>query len=282
MLNKRGTSDLLFIAEIGINHNGSLELALKLIGHAADCGCDIVKFQKRTPDLCVPERQKNKMKYDTPWGDVTYLEYKHKIEFGEKEYDAIDAYCKEKNIEWTASAWDIPSFEFLQRYDLRYHKIASPMLTSEGLLERVALDGKHTFISTGMSTLEEIEQAVEIFKEYKCPFELMHCISCYPMVNADANLLVIKTLRERFGCLVGYSGHEEGLQVTIAAVALGASSIERHITLSRSMWGTDQAASVGPSGLRHLVRDCRVVELALGDGVKKLLDCEKEKRTTLK
>jgi N-acetylneuraminate synthase len=282
MLTKRGTDGLLFIAEIGINHNGNLELALKLIDHASNCGCDIVKFQKRTPDLCVPEHQKNKMRYGTPWGDVTYLEYKHKIEFGEKEYNTINNYCREKDIEWTASAWDIPSFEFLQRYDLKYHKIASPMLTNSNLLERIAFDGKHTFISTGMSTLGEIEHTVEIFKRYKCPFELMHCVSCYPMENTDANLLVIKTLGEKFKCLVGYSGHEEGLQISIAAVALGASSIERHITLSRSMWGTDQAASVGPPGLRQLVRDCRVVESALGDGVKRLLDCEKDKRKTLK
>jgi N-acetylneuraminate synthase len=281
MLDKRGTDDLIFIAEIGINHNGALELALELVEHAANCGCDIVKFQKRTPDVCVPEHQKSLMKYGTPWGDITYLEYRHNVEFGEKEYDSIDAFCNNR-IHWTASAWDLPSFEFLKKYDLKYHKICSPMLTNTELLESVASEGKYTFLSTGMSTMAEIEVAVKIFRSHDCPFELMHCVSIYPMKNEDANLRVIETLREKFGCSVGYSGHEEGLQIALAAVALGASSIERHITLSRSMWGSDHAASVGKSGLVKLVRDCRIIRRALGDGVKRVLKCEKQKRTTLK
>lgn len=281
-MNKRKKEGLIFIAEIGINHNGNLELALELIDHAANCGCDIVKFQKRTPDICVPEHQKNIMKYDTPWGDIPYLEYRHKIELGEKEYNAIDAFCKNRDIHWTASAWDLPAFEFLTKYDLLYHKICSPMLTNTELLARVAAEGRHTFISTGMSTMDDIEKAVNIFVDANCPFELMHCVSSYPIKTEDANLLVIHTLRDKFNCLVGYSGHEEGLQITIAAVALGATSVERHITLSRAMWGSDQAISVGKSGLQRLVRDCRIVETALGDGVKRLLECEKKKRETLR
>lgn len=282
MASQRHTDDLIFIAEIGINHNGQLHLALELIKHAADCGCDMVKFQKRTPEFCVPDHQKDIMKYNTPWGDITYLEYKHKIEFGEKEYDAIDAYCREANIFWTASAWDLPSVAFLSKYDLPYHKICSPCLIDLNLLESIASQRKHTFISTGMSDMEEIAMAVNVFRHHQCSFELMHCVSSYPMNNEDANLLVMQTLRERFNCLVGYSGHEVGLQITIGAVALGASSVERHITLSRSMWGSDQAASLGKSGLQRLVRDCRIVSKALGDGAKRVLPCEEMKRKSLR
>ena len=278
----RASDDLLFIAEIGINHNGDLGIALELIDHAAACDCDIVKFQKRTPDVCVPEQQKGFMKYGTPWGDITYLEYKHKIEFGEKEYDAIDDLCKKKNIHWTASVWDVPSFHFLQKYDLAYHKIPSPMLTNWELLEHVASEGRHTFISTGMSEMEDIEKAVDIFQRHGCSFELMHCVSSYPMRVEDANLRLIHTLREKFNCLVGYSGHEEGLQITIAAVALGATSVERHITLNRAMWGSDHAASLGKGGLQRLVRDCRIIRKAMGDGEKRILECERKKIITLK
>jgi len=281
MLSKRGTADLIFIAEIGINHNGDIDIALDLIKYAVACGCDIVKFQKRTPDVCVPEHQKPIMKYDTPWGDVTYLEYRYKVEFEKKEYDIIDKYCKELGVQWTASAWDVEAFNFLKQYDLKYHKIGSPMLTNLELLKSVALDNKHTFISTGMSTMKEIERAVNIFRDNSCLFELMHCVGCYPIQYEDANLKMIETLRKKFNCRVGYSGHEDGLQITFAAVALGASSVERHITLNRAMWGTDQAASVGKTGLQHLVRDCRIVKEALGNGIKKLLKCEEQKRKTL-
>jgi N-acetylneuraminate synthase len=280
--NKRHTDDLIFIAEVGINHNGRLDLALELIEHAAVCGCDMVKFQKRTPELCVPDHQKDIVKYDTPWGDITYLEYKHKIEFGKKEYDAIDAFCREGDMFWTASAWDLPSVEFLSNYDLAYHKVCSPCLTNPELLESIASQQKHTFISTGMSTMEEIEKAVSVFQQHQCSFELMHCVSSYPMKNEDANLSVMQTLRDKFHCLVGYSGHEVGLQITMAAVALGATSVERHITLSRSMWGSDQAASLGKSGLQRLVRDCRIIKRAIGDGVKRVLECEEKKRKSLR
>lgn len=270
-----------FIAEIGINHNGNINIAKDLIKYASNCGCDIVKFQKRNPDVCVPEHQKQKIR-QTPWGEMTYIEYKHKIEFGIKEYDEIDNWCKENDIDWTASAWDIDSQKFLQQYNLKYNKVASPILTNHELLNVIAEEQRYTFISTGMSTMEEIGEAVDIFRSSDCPFELMHSVSSYPMNNEDANLNVIKTLRRTFGCDVGYSGHEVGLQISIAAVALGATSIERHVTLDRSMWGSDQAASLGKPGLEKLVRDCKIVEKALGDGIKKVLPCEEEKRKSLR
>ena len=276
------SKDLIIIGEIGINHNGSLEIAMELIKHAHECGCDVVKFQKRSPDICVPEHQKKKMKYDTPWGDLTYIEYKYKIEFGKAEYDKIDAYCKELGIEWTASVWDVPSAHFLTEYDIKYNKIPSAMLTNKELLKVVADQGRHTFISTGMSTMEDIDKAVAIFDEAECSYELMHSVATYPMKNEHANLNVIKTLKAKYNCPVGWSGHEEGLQVSIAAVAVGADSIERHITLSRSMWGSDHAASLGKGGLMHLVRDCRIVRTALGDGVKRMVPEEEEKRKSLR
>jgi N-acetylneuraminate synthase len=273
---------LKIIAEIGINHNGDLNIAKQLIQHAYNCGCDIVKFQKRTPELCVPEEQKNIMKYNTPWGDLTYLEYKYKIEFEKEEYDLIDKYCKNLGIDWTSSVWDLPSVDFVNSYDIKFNKIPSAMLTNKKLLEKVASYGRYTFVSTGMSTIQDIDEAVDIFKTYNCPFELMHTVSTYPMKNEHANLKVIKTLRNRYNCNVGWSGHEEGLQISIAAVALGATSIERHITLSRSMWGSDQAASLGKNGLKHLVRDCRVIIESLGDGIKKLIPEEEAKRKSLR
>jgi N-acetylneuraminate synthase len=274
---------LKIIAEIGINHNGDLEIAKNLIKHAANCGCDIVKFQKRTPEICVPDEQKNIMKYGTPWGDITYLEYKHKIEFQQEEYDFIDSFCKHLNIDWTSSVWDIPSVDFVNSYDIKYNKIPSAMLTNKELLKKVASYGRHTFISTGMSTMQDIDEAVEIFKAVNCPFELMHTVSSYPMENKHANLRVIETLKNTFDCNVGWSGHEEGLQISIAAVALGASSVERHITLSRSMWGSDQSASLGKRGLKQLVRDCRIIaDEALGDGIKRLIPEEEKKRKSLR
>ena len=273
---------MIIIAEIGINHNGDLEIAKKLIKHAKECGCDIVKFQKRNPNICIPENQKNAMKYDTPWGDISYLEYRNKIEFGEGEYNEIDRYCKFVKIDWAVSSWDLDSQHFLQKYNLKYNKVCSPMLTNIDLLEEIAKEKKYTFVSTGMSTFEEIDRAVEIFKRRNCPFELMHCNSSYPMNPVEANLKCIHTLMERYNCNVGYSGHEAGLQVTLAAVALGATSIERHITLDRTMYGSDQAASLGPHGLRSLVRDCRIIEVALGDGVKRVFDSELKKRKQLR
>ena len=266
---------IFIIAEIGINHNGDIEIAKQLIDIAKGTGCDAVKFQKRNPDVCIPIFQKGVMR-DTPWGEMTYLDYKHKIEFGRKEYDEIDRYCKEKEIEWFASTWDIESQLFLRQYDLKYNKVASPMLTHKRLLETVAQEGKHTFISTGMSTMEQIEKAVKIFRDFKCSFELMHCNSSYPTEDFNTNLNCIKTLRERFGCNVGYSGHEKGMQITLASIALGVTSVERHITLDKYMYGSDQFASVTPMDLIKLCKLVRVIESAMGDGKKTLREEEKE------
>ena len=267
--------------EIGINHNGDINIAKKLIDVATFAGCDAVKFQKRDPKSCVPPEQGNVMR-ETPWGLMTYLEYRHRVEFGEEEYGEIDRYCKQKGIEWYASAWDVKSQVFLGKYNLRHNKIASPMLTNIELLEIVAKEKKHTFISTGMSTMAEIENAVDIFRKYNCPFELMHCNSSYPMKSEEANLRCIITLREKFGCDVGYSGHETGLQISLAAVTLGAVSLERHITLDRAAYGSDQAASLEPQGLIRLVRDVRIIEQAMGDGVKRVYDSEKLKLERLR
>jgi N-acetylneuraminate synthase len=260
--------------EIGINHNGDISIAKNLISMAATAGCNAVKFQKRTPEICVPPAQRDLVR-DTPWGLMTYLEYRHKMEFGEEEYDEIARYCKEEGIEWYASAWDVESQLFLRKYNLIHNKIASPMLTNIRLLEVVAEEKKHTFISTGMSSMAEIKQATDIFRKHSCPFELMHCTSSYPMANEEANLRCIATLREKFNCNVGYSGHERGLQISLAAVALGATSLERHITYDRAAYGSDHAASLELNGLLRLVRDVRIIEQALGDGKKRVYDSEK-------
>jgi N-acetylneuraminate synthase len=269
------------IAEIGINHNGDLEIAKNLIDIAYRSGCDAVKFQKRSPDLCVPEYQKGMMK-DTPWGDMTYLEYKYRIEFGKEEYDEIDRYCKEIDIEWFSSAWDIESQLFLRQYNLKYNKIASPILTHKKLLEMVAEEGKHTFISTGMSTMEQVEKAVKIFRDFECPFELMHCNSSYPTEDFNSNLNCIKTLREGFDCNVGYSGHEKGIQITLAAVASGVTSVERHITIDKYMYGSDQFASVNPMDLLKMCKIVRIIESAMGDGKKTLREEEKKTLSSLR
>ena len=262
------------IAEIGINHNGDISIAKKLIDIAYESGCNAVKFQKRNPDECIPISQKEVMR-ETPWGEMTYIDYKHRMEFGRKEYDEIDKYCKEKDIEWFASAWDLDSQEFLKHYNCKYNKIASPMLTHKKLLEIIAKEKKYTFISTGMSTIRQISDAVKIFRKNKCPFELMHSHSVYPMPEEEANLNVIPFLKKKFKCKVGYSGHEvAAYEVCIPAVVLGATSIERHITLDRSMYGSDQAASLEPGGLERLVRDVRIIDLIMGDGVKRIWDSE--------
>ena len=262
------------IAEIGINHNGCLETTKKLIDGASLAGCDAVKFQKRTIDV-VYEKQDLDRPRESPWGS-TNREQKNGLEFGKKEYDEIDAYCKEKGIEWFASAWDIDSQYFMRQYDLKYNKVASAMLTDRKLLEAIAEEGKYTFISTGMSTMEQIEKAVQIFKDAKCPYEVMHCNSSYPMKVEDANLNVMETLRARLGCDVGYSGHEAGIIVSCAAAALGATSIERHITLDRTMYGSDQAASLELVGLSRLSSYVRDIEIALGTKEKVVTDKEKE------
>ncbi len=252
------------IAEIGINHNGDVNIARQLIDVAKDAGADAVKFQKRTIDLVYSKEFLDSPR-ESPWG-ITQRHQKEGLEFGKKGYDQIDAYCKEKDIIWFASTWDLESQKFLRQYKLAYNKIASAMLTYRELLEMVAEERKDTFISTGMSGEKEIETAIKIFRNAGCPFELMHCVSTYPMNDEDANLNCIKTLQERFQCKVGYSGHEVGLAISYAAAALGITSLERHITLSRAMYGSDQAASVEPAGFRQLVGAVRKIEKALGNG----------------
>lgn len=252
------------IAEIGINHNGSLEIAKQLIDVAKDAGADAVKFQKRAIDLVYTQEFLDSLR-ESPWGK-TQRAQKEGLEFNAEQFREIDRYCKEKGINWFASAWDVESQKFLRQFDLKYNKIASAMLVHEPLLRMVAEEKKHTFISTGMSDIQHVKRAIEIFREAGCPFELMHTISTYPMDDEDANLNRIKTLREHFGCDVGYSGHEVGLAVSYAAAALGITSLERHITLDRAMYGSDQAASVEPSGFRMLVGAVRKIEKAMGDG----------------
>jgi N-acetylneuraminate synthase len=260
-------------AEIGINHNGDIEIAKKLIDIAKKCGCDAVKFQKRTVEKVYSKETLDSPR-DSPWGKTT-RDQKLGLEFNKNEYDEIDAYCKEEKIEWFASAWDIDSQLFLGNYQLKYNKIASAMLTNVELLNIVAEEKKHTFISTGMSTIDQISHAVKTFKNSDCPFELMHSNSSYPMDPNEANLLCIKTLKEEFNCDVGYSGHESsGYYISLAAALLGATSIERHITLARDMYGSDQAASLEPVGLERLVRDIRALNLIMGDGVKRIYPSE--------
>jgi N-acetylneuraminate synthase len=261
------------IAEVGINHNGDIDLAKKLIDVAAVAGCNAVKFQKRNPDEAVPEEYKN-VKRETPWGTMTYLEYRKKIEFWEEQYDEIDAYCKEKNIMWIASAWDISSVNFLKKYDLPAFKIPSALITDKHYLALLKRLHKPLIVSTGMAEIELVKKVVGFLGEDR--IILLHTVSSYPARSESINLKVIKTYQDLFNCTVGYSGHEVGLQVTLAAVSLGAKVIERHITLDRSMWGTDQAASVEPVGLIRLTRDIRIIESAMGDGEKRMLPEELE------
>jgi len=268
------------IAEVGINHNGDMKIARELIDGAVYAGCNAVKFQKRTINLVYSKEYLDSLR-ESPWG-TTQREQKEGLEFGKKEYDEIDRYCRDKGIEWFASSWDIEAQKFLKPYNLKYNKIASAMLTNMELLKEVASEKKYTFISTGMSTLEEIDAAAELFKKYNCPFEIMHCNSTYPMKNEDANLKMINTLRERYKCKVGYSGHEVGRIVSTSAVALGATSIERHITLDRAMYGSDQAASIEIAELQRLVTDIRTIENALGTGEKIFSEAEKAIRDKLR
>lgn len=272
---------LYLIAEIGINHNGDLEIAKELIRHAADAGFDAVKFQKRTIDLVYTKEFLDGPR-ESPWGN-TQRAQKEGLEFGPGEYRKIDTFCRELGISWSASSWDIESQKFLQSFDLPFNKVASPMLGNKPLLRIIASEQKKTFISTGMSTLEEIDEVVEIFRKENCPFELMHCNSTYPMVEEHANLLCIPRLRDRYGCKVGYSGHESSLlKVCITAVALGASSIERHITLDRAMYGSDQAASIEVGSLKSFVETVRKIPRILGDGIKTLTDAEDSARKKLR
>ena len=269
------------IAEIGINHNGSLEIAKKLIDIAAVSGCDAVKFQKRNPDVCVPEHQKS-IPRATPWGTMSYLEYKYRMEFEKKEYDIIDTYCKDKGIEWSASPWDMDSLSFLENYDLSFIKMPSAMITNEALMRATAQTGKKVIFSCGMSTLDETDQAVKWMQEEGSDFALLHCNSTYPAPLEDLNLKCIQTLKERYNCEVGYSGHEFRLGTTVASVYLGATILERHITLDRTMWGSDHLASVEPQGLIKLVKGVRELEVALGDGHKTVTEGEKKIRLKLR
>ena len=261
-------------AETGINHNGDIEIAKKLIDMAKESGCDAVKFQKRTVEK-VYSKEVLDAPRESPWGTTT-KEQKLGLEFNKKEYDIIDSYCKEKQIDWYASAWDKDSQLFLKQYNSKFNKIASAMLTNLELAEIVADEGKKTFISTGMSNMDQIKQIVKIFRKKSCPFELMHSNSSYPMKLKEANLKCITTLKKEFGCDVGYSRHESSSYIVcLAAVMLGATSIERHITLDRSMYGSDQSASLEKLGLERLVRDIRRTDLILGDGIKRIWDSEK-------
>jgi N-acetylneuraminate synthase len=259
------------VAEIGINHNGSLEIAKNLIDVAIKSGVDAIKLQKRTPELCVPPDQQKHMR-ETPWGYIPYLEYRYKVEFGLNEYREIDRYCKQKNIPWFASVWDEPSVDFLQQFETICYKIPSASLTDAQLLQRARMTGKPIILSTGMSTMQQIKAAVKNLGEEN--LLITHATSTYPCDPNELNLKMIRTLIENFACPIGYSGHEVGLIPTVVAVSMGACLVERHITLDRAMWGSDQAASVEPGGMERLVKYIRVTEQAMGDGVKRVYDSE--------
>ena len=259
------------VAEIGINHNGDLEHAKRLIDAAMLAGVDAVKFQKRTPELCVPPEQRDKMR-ETPWGYISYMDYRYKVEFGEAEYEAIDQYCGERNLQWFVSVWDEPSIDFMEPYDPVCYKVPSASLTDHELLRKVKATGRPMLISTGMSTMEQIDAAVEVIGMEN--LLINHATSTYPCEPEELNLHAINTLRDKFPVPIGYSGHEVGLIPSVVAVGLGACSIERHITLDRANWGSDQAASVEPGGIQRLVKYIRVTEQALGDGVKRVYESE--------
>jgi N-acetylneuraminate synthase len=267
------------VAEIGINHNGLLEVAKRLIDVAVTAGCDAVKFQKRNPEKAVPPEYRDVMR-ETPWGLISYLEYRYRVEFGEREYAEIDRYCRERGIAWFASCWDEDSVDFIEQYKPVCYKVASATLTNQALLARMRLTGRTVILSTGMSTLEEIHEAVAQLGTEN--LIVAHSTSTYPCPPEELNLRMIQTLRSLYDCPVGYSGHEVGLQTTFAAVVLGAALVERHITLDRAMWGSDQAASVEPGGMIRLVRDIRVIEKALGDGQKKVYASEMKARERLR
>ncbi len=268
------------VAEIGINHNGSVDIAKLLIDAAVHAGVDAVKFQKRTPEICVPKDQWNRMR-ETPWGYISYIDYRHRVEFGEEEYREIDRYCGQKGVTWFASVWDIPSVDFLEAFEPVAYKIPSAALTDHGLLRRVRETGRPVILSTGMSTMEQIRAAVDVVGTED--LIITHATSTYPCEPEELNLRVIHTLRKEFpGVPIGYSGHEVGLVTTAVAVALGACLVERHITLDRAMWGSDQAASVEPGGFERLVKYIRVTEEALGDGIKRVYESEKKSMKKLR
>lgn len=264
------------IAEIGINHNGDMDIAKRLIDSAKLAGCDAVKFQKRTPEACVPADQRD-VPRETPWGVMSYLEYRHRVEFGRSEYEEIARYCSERDIHWFASCWDEESVDFMEAFHPVCYKVASASVTDHPLLDRIAETGRPVILSTGMSTLEQVDSAVE--RLGSSALLIAHSTSTYPCPPEELNLRCIGALADRYDRPIGYSGHEVGLQTSVAAVVLGACFIERHVTLDRAMWGSDQAASIEPQGLMRLVRDIRVVERALGDGVKRVYESE---RTVMK
>ena len=267
------------VAEIGINHNGDVEIAKKLIDVSAEAGVDAVKFQKRTPEIATPPEMRDTRR-STPWGEMSYLEYKERVEFGEAEYTEIAEHCQRRGVAWFASPWDVPSVDFLEKFDTPVFKIASASLTDLELLAAVRETGRPMIVSTGMSTMDEVDKGVETVGTDN--LVLLHTTSTYPCPAEEVNLRTMDTLAERFGVPIGYSGHERGLQVSVAAVARGACMIERHVTLDRTMWGSDHAASLEPDGLRRLVRDIRVVEQALGDGVKRVFPGEEKPRERLR
>jgi len=268
------------IAEIGLNHNGDLRIAKRLIEVAAEAGAQAVKFQKRTPDISTPEHMKL-MPRETPWGTMSYLEYRHRVEFGRDEYAEIAEHAALHGLDWFASPWDVPAVADLESYGVAAYKIASASVTDLELLETVRGTGKPVILSTGMSTMDEIDRAVTVLGTER--LVVLHATSSYPMPPEEANLLMIPTLKQRFpGVPVGYSGHERGLQISLAAVALGAVAVERHITLDRTMWGSDHSASLEPQGLDHLVRDIRIIGDALGDGVKRVYPGEEAPKAKLR
>ncbi len=252
-----------FIAEIGINHNGDINIAKRLIDNAKEAGFNAVKFQKRTINIVYDDELLDSFR-ESPWGN-TQRHQKEGLEFSLDQYKIIDEYCRRQNIDWFASAWDLESLKFLDNFNLNFHKIASAMIVDKTLLDEVAKRKKHTFISTGMSTKEDIDDAVKIFKKYNCSFELMHCVSTYPMKPEDANLMTINALKKKYNCNVGYSGHESGVAVSLAAFSLGISSLERHITLDRSMYGSDQSASLEKVGMKNLIDSIKKMSVAYGN-----------------
>lgn len=267
--------DIFVIAEAGINHNGSIDLAKQLIDLAYSAGCNAIKFQKRNPDICVPEHMKQVMR-ETPWGSITYLDYKKRIEFGMEEYNAISQYCNKLGILWSASAWDLDSLFFLDNYDLPFNKVASALSTNLKFIREVARRQKLTYVSVGMCTYEDIDNVVNIFSDEQCELVLMHTVSNYPAKESDLNLKMIETLRKRYGVPVGYSGHESSVTPSIVAGVLGAVAIERHITLNRAMWGTDHAASLEKPGISNLVNALQKIRVVSGDGIKKEVPGEYE------
>jgi N-acetylneuraminate synthase len=273
MVNFNNLQEPYFIGEIGINHNGDIRVAKKLIDAINACSWSCAKFQKRNPDVCVPDHQKNKIR-ETPWGTMTYIDYKHKIEFDKKEFDIINQYCSEKPVDWTASVWDIGSLNFLLQYDVPFLKIPSALITDIELVAECAKSNKPVIMSTGMSTIDEVDNAVETILKYGDKPVIMHTNSSYPTPRKELNLNLITTLKQRYDCTIGYSGHEEDLEPTVLAVALGAKVIERHITLSHNMWGTDQKASLEVHAMSMLKKRCEDIDIMLGSYDKKVTESE--------